>query len=71
MAIPTEWLVGPVAALALALVVITILWKAHQAADEREIKRGDEWRDRSIATDARLDRVADAFEAIAKKAAPK
>lgn len=30
---PVEWLVGPVAALALGLFVIRELWKAHQAAD--------------------------------------
>lgn len=30
----------------------------------------DEWRDRSIATDERLDRVATAFERLAKSPAP-
>ena len=42
MAIPLEWLVGPVGALALALWIIDKLWKAHQASDDRERKRADE-----------------------------
>lgn len=71
MSFPVEWLVGPVGALALALWVINALWTAHKEADARERAATLEWRDRSLATDARLDRLADAFEAGFKKAAPK
>jgi len=39
--IPIEWLVGPVAALALALWISNALWKAHLAADDREHRRAD------------------------------
>lgn len=60
MAIPVELLVGPVAALALALWIINTLWKAHQAADKREQDRAD----------ALERRVVD-LTAILKKAAPK
>lgn len=31
---PPEWLIGPAAALVLALVVINELWKAHKKADD-------------------------------------
>lgn len=64
MAIPVEWLVGPVAALALALVIGRELWKAHREADKRE-------QDRADALDARLDRIADALSVGLKKADPK
>lgn len=52
MALPVEWLVGPVAALALALWIVNTLWKAHQAADQRE-------RDRADALEKRLADVVD------------
>ena len=63
-ALPLEWLIGPVAALALALVIGRELWKAHVAADQRERERAD-------ALDARLDRIADALTAALNKADPK
>lgn len=64
VAIPVEWLVGPVAALALALVIGRELWKAHREADKRE-------QDRADALDDRLDRIADALSTGLKKADPK
>lgn len=71
MAIPVEWLVGPVAALAFALLVARELWSAHKEADARERQTGLEWRDRALALDARLDRIADAFQVLARKPPPK
>lgn len=62
-ALPLEWLVGPVAALALALLIGRELWKDHKASDKRE-------QDRADALDARLDRIADALAAGLKKADP-
>jgi hypothetical protein len=69
--IPIEWLVGPVAALALALVVIGALYRLLKdyIADIRAER--DAWKARSLASDDRLERLADAFEAGFKKAAPK
>lgn len=71
MPIPIEWLVGPVAALALALVVIGALYRLLKdyIADIRAER--DAWKARSLASDDRLERLADAFEAGFKKAAPK
>lgn len=71
MALPLEWLVGPVAALALALVVIHRLYLLlrEYIADLRSDR--DAWKARSLASDERLERLADAFEAGFKKAAPK
>lgn len=63
-ALPVEWLIGPVAALVLALVIGRELWKDHRAADKREQERAD-------ALDARLDRIADALTTGLKKADPK
>lgn len=40
-ALPVEWFVGPVAALALALVIARELWRSHKAADAREVDRAD------------------------------
>jgi hypothetical protein len=58
--LPIEWLVGPVAALALLLVVGRELWKSHQAADQRE-------RDRSDLLEKRLGEVVE----ILKRARPR
>jgi len=58
--LPVEWLIGPVAGLALALWVARELWKAHLAADDRERKRAD-------AMEARLTALVD----VLRKAAPK
>lgn len=75
MPIPIEWLVGPVAALALALAVIWVLGRfarallAEYLADIKSER--DTWKARSLASDDRLERLADAFEAGFKKAAPK
>ncbi len=63
-ALSIEWLVGPVAALALALVIGRELWKSHREADKRE-------QDRADALDARLDRIAEALAAGFEKADPK
>ena len=63
-ALPIEWLIGPVAALALALVIGRELWRAHREADKRE-------QDRADALDARLDKLADAIAAGLKQADPK
>lgn len=60
MSLPVEWLVGPVAGLAILLWVARELWKAHQAADERERKRAD-------ALEARLSAMVE----LLRKAAPK
>jgi Flp pilus assembly protein TadB len=62
-ALPIEWLVGPLAALVLALVIGRELWRSHREADKRE-------QDRADALDARLDRIADALAAGLKKADP-
>lgn len=64
MPIPIEWLVGPVAALALALWVSNALWQSHKAADQRE-------RDRADALEARLNRIADKLERSPKAEPPK
>ena len=53
--IPLEWLVGPFAALALALIVGNALWKAHLASDKRE-------QDRADAAEDRLRKFIDALE---------
>ena len=53
-------MVGPVGGLAILLWVARELWKAHQAADERERKRAD-------AMEARLTALVE----VLKKAAPK
>jgi hypothetical protein len=63
-ALPIEWFVGPVAALAILLAVGRELWRAHREADKREQERAD-------ALDARLDRIADALAEGLKKADPK
>jgi membrane protein required for beta-lactamase induction len=63
-ALPIEWLVGPVAALALALLIGRELWRSHREMDKRE-------QDRADALDARLDRIADALAEGLKKADPK
>jgi hypothetical protein len=60
VAVPIEWLVGPAAGLALALVVARELWRAHQAEDARERKRAD-------AMEERLTALVD----VLRKAAPK
>lgn len=62
---------GPVAALALALVVIQRLYVLlrEYIADLRSDR--DAWKARSLASDERLERLAGAFEAGFKKAAPK
>jgi hypothetical protein len=62
--IPIEWLVGPVAALALALWVSNALWKAHLAADDREHKRSE-------VAEARLQEIIDELRAALRKAGPK
>lgn len=64
MPIPIEWLVGPVAALALALWISNALWKAHLAADERDHKRAD-------AAEARLQEIIDELRAALRKAGPR
>lgn len=76
---------GPVAILVLGglLMVVGILRPGKLVDAERDriiaerdrreaelAKERDEWRDRSLATDERLDRVAGAFERISKTAAP-
>lgn len=70
-AIPIEWLVGPVAALALALVVIGALFRFLKAYIADLTTERDAWKARSLASDERLGRLADAFEAGFRKAAPK
>lgn len=66
---------GPVAALALAISVIVVLGRfvkallAEYLADIKDQR--DAWKARSLASDDRLERLADAFEAGFKKAAPK
>ena len=75
MPFPSEWLIGPVAALALALAVIWVLGRfvkdllAEYLADIKSER--DAWKARSLASDDRLERLADAFEIGFKKAAPK
>ncbi len=71
MAVPPEWLVGPVAALALALVVIRALYVFLKDYIAEIRADRDAWKARSLASDDRLERLADAFEAGFKKAAPK
>lgn len=65
--IPLEWLVGPVAALALALWISNILWKAHQAADADVRKDRDEWKARWLAADKRVDALAETLRKAASK----
>jgi len=65
--ISPEWLVGPAAALAGALMVIRVLWAAHTAADARDRADRDEWKARWEAADRRLAAVNE----ILRKAAPK
>lgn len=60
MQVPLEVLVGPVGAVGALLLWI---WDLR--------KERDAWRDRSLASDGRLERIADAFTALAKKPAPK
>lgn len=55
---------GPVAALALALLALRELWKAHRDSDARTEKRADE-------TDRRLASLVDALTEGFKKAEPK
>lgn len=59
-ALPIEWLVGPAAALTLALVIGRELWRNHLAADQRE-------RDRSDALEKRLTDITE----ILKRARPR
>jgi len=61
--VPWELLVGPVGALVLALWVIDKLWKAHQAADEREHRRAD-------AAEAELRGIIADLRAALKRAKP-
>jgi hypothetical protein len=72
---PAEWFIGPVAALVLALAVLWIGGRIayrilREYIDDLKVQR-DEWKTRSLSSDTRLERIADAFEALAKKAAPK
>lgn len=64
MPIPIEWLVGPVAALALALWISNALWKAHLASDEREHKRAE-------VAEARLQEIIDELRKALRQAGPK
>ena len=71
MPIPIEWLVGPVAALGLALFVINALYRLLREYIADLIVERDAWKARSLASDERLQRLADAFESGFKKSAPK
>lgn len=73
--LPVEWFVGPVSALALALAGLWFVSRyayrlLREYIDDLKAQR-DEWKARSLSSDQRLERIADAFEALAKKAAPK
>ena len=61
MPLPIEWLVGPVAALALALWISKTLWQAHIAADEREHKRTE-------AAESRLEEIIAELRVALRKA---
>jgi hypothetical protein len=54
-ALPLEWFIGPVAALALALAIGRELWRAHKEADQRE-------RDRTDALEKRLAEWTEIFK---------
>lgn len=71
MPIPVEWLVGPVAALGLALFVINALYRLLREYIAELKGERDAWKARSLSSDERLERLADAFETGFKKAAPK
>jgi hypothetical protein len=66
--IPIEWLVGPVAALALALVVIGALYRLLRDYITDLKTERDGWKARSVASDARLEKLANELAAALKKA---
>jgi hypothetical protein len=61
VSLPVEALVGPVAALALALWISKTLWQAHIAADEREHRRTE-------AAESRLEEIIAELRVALRKA---
>lgn len=63
MQIPLEVLVGPVAGLAIALVVVWALWSEHKKADARDRADNADWK--ALATGA-LHKIGEQTEAITR-----
>ena len=63
---PTDALLGPLAALVGALIVIGFLARILREYIEELKSERNIWRDRSLASDVRTDRLADAFELALK-----
>lgn len=67
--VPTD-LMGPLGLTAFAITVVGVLARvAREYIDELKAQR-DTWKERSLATDARLDRIVKAFEQATKQPAP-
>lgn len=66
---PTE-LLGPIGALAGALLAVAFLTRILREYIEELKSERNIWRDRSLASDQRTDRLADAFEMALKVRPP-
>jgi len=65
-----EALLGPLGALAGAVIVVVFLSRIlREYIDELKHER-DTWRDRALSSDIRVDRLADAFEVALKVKPP-
>jgi hypothetical protein len=67
---PVEQLLGPLGALAGAIAVVWFLARILREYIEELKHERDIWRDRSLASDTRTDRLADAFETAIKMRPP-
>jgi hypothetical protein len=63
---PTEVLLGPLAALGGSLIVVGFLARILREYIEELKSERNVWRERSLASDVRTDRLADAFELALK-----